>query len=63
MFDDEIDDYHQKRKIRRISRRDLAVEECNTVTGVSIGVETVQNFKKMETFVVDRNAKETEKSL
>ena len=53
MFDDDIDDYHQKRKIRRISQRDLAVEECNTVTGVSIGVETVQNFKKMETFVVD----------
>ena len=62
MFDDEIDDYRQKIKKRTISRRDLAVKECNSVTGV----ETVQNFKKLETLVViqcRRNAKERRRNV
>ena len=55
MFDDQIDDYYRNRGKISISERNILGQkkECYFVTAVLMGVETVKNFQKMETLVVD----------
>lgn len=55
MFDDQIDDYYRNRGKISISERNILGQkkECYFVTAVLMGVETIKNFQKMETLVVD----------
>ena len=57
MFDDDIDDYYQNKRKKSISERNIILEqeeeEYYFVTAILMGVETVENFRKMETLVVD----------
>ena len=48
MFDDEINEYCQTQKRRAFQKETYITEkeECNFVTTVLMGIETVQNLKK-----------------